>query len=108
MALKRWTIDAFDVAGTPAVTKQTLLTAASAKETILLSLLISNYSTTNAANITYEHTDGTNVLFTFNATIPAGNSPLAIDSKIVLEPGDKIDITSDIDKVSVIASGDES
>ena len=108
MALKRWNIDSFDVDGSPAVTTQTLLTAAASVETILLSLFISNYSVVDDANITVEHTDGTNVLFQFPLTIPAGSSPFALDSKWVLEPGDEIDVTSDIDEVSVLASGDES
>lgn len=106
MALKRWAIHNFGTGGTGST--QTLMTAASAKETILLSLLFSNYSTADDAEIVYEHTDGTNTLFKFVLTIPAGNSPVAIDSKLVLEPGDVISITSDIDEVSVIAGGDES
>ena len=106
MALKRWNIASFGTGGTGST--QTLMTATAGKETILLSLLISNYSTTTAANITVAHTDGTSTIFQFKATIPAGNSPLAIDSKIVLEPADVISVTSNIDDVSVLASGDES
>ena len=106
MALKRWNIANFGTGGTGST--QTLMTATADKETILLSLLISNYSSTDAANITVTHTDGTDTLFEFKAAIPAGNSPLAIDSKIVLEPGDVISITSNIDDVAVLASGDES
>ena len=106
MALKRWNIANFGTGGTGST--QTLMTATAAKETILLSLLISNYSTEDAANITVTHTDGTSTIFQFKATISAGNSPLAIDSKIVLEPADVLSVTSDIDDVSVLASGDES
>ena len=87
---------------------RTLLTAAASKETILLSLLFSNYSSADDATLTFTQTDGTNDLFEFNLTSPAGNSPVAIDSKLVLEPADVITITSDIDEVSVIAGGDES
>ena len=106
MALKRWAIANFGTGGTGST--QTLITASSGVETILLSLLISNYSNAEPATIVVDHTDGTNTLFKFNVTLPQGNSPMAIDSKIVLEPGDVIQITSDIDEVSVIASGDES
>ena len=106
MALKRWNIANFGTGGTGST--QTLMTAAATKETILLSLMISNYSTTDAANITVTHTDGTSTIFQFKAAIPSGNSPLAIDSKIVLEPADVISVTSDIDDVAVLASGDES
>ena len=106
MALKRWNIANFGTGGTGST--QTLMTAAASVETILLSLLISNYSDAEDANIVVDHTDGTDTLFKFNVTLPQGNSPMAIDSKIVLEPGDVIQVTSDIDEVSVIASGDES
>ena len=106
MALKRWNIANFGTGGTGST--QTLITASSGVETILLSLLISNYSDNEDANIVVDHTDGTDTLFKFNVTLPQGNSPMAIDSKIVLEPGDVIEVTSNIDGVSVIASGDES
>ena len=105
MALKRWNIANFGSGGTGGT--KTLLTATASKETILLSLLFSNYSAADSAMLVYNHTDGTNTLFKFNLTIPAGNSPVAIDSKLVLEPGDVIQITSDVDEVSVIAGGDE-
>ena len=106
MALKRWAIANFGTGGTGST--QTLMTAAAAMETFLFSLMLSNYSATDPANITVEITDGTNNLFEFTVAIPQGNSPMAIDSSIVLEPSDVISVTSDIDEVSVIASGDES
>ena len=106
MALKRWSIANFGTEGSGST--QSLMTAEDTKKIIILSLLISNYSDAEPANIVVDHTDGTNTLFKFNVTLPQGNSPMAIDSKVVLEPGDVIQITSDIDEVSVIASGDES
>ena len=106
MALKRWAIANFGTGG--AGSTQTLMTATAAKETIILSLLISNYSDAEDANIVVDHTDGTDTLFKFNVTLPQGNSPMAIDSKIVLEPADVISVTSDNDDVAVLASGDES
>ena len=106
MALKRWAIANFGTDGTGST--QTLMTAAASVETIILSLMISNYSANDPADITIVITDGTNNLFEFNVTLPQGNSPMAIDSSIVLEPSDVISVTSDIDEVSVIASGDES
>ena len=106
MALKRWAIANFGTGGTGST--QTLMTAAASVETIILSLMLSNYSATDPADITIVITDGTNNLFEFNVTIPQGNSPMAIDSSIVLEPSDVISVTSDIDEVSVLASGDES
>jgi ABC-type uncharacterized transport system YnjBCD ATPase subunit len=103
MALKRWAIADF-----VADTATTLLTAASAKETILLSLLISNYSDTDNANIFVEHTDGTSTLFKWVINLLATDSPFALDSKIVLEPGDVIQVTCNKTDVSILASGDES
>ena len=106
MALKRWNIASFT---TDEYTEtKTLLTATALKETILLSLFVSNYSATLDANVTVKHTDGTNTLFEFPLVIPAGNSPFALDSMWVLEPADVITVTSDNDDVSVLASGDES
>ena len=107
MALKRWAIPAFDLDGGESDTI-VLLTAASAKETILLSLLVSNYSAEDDAKIICEHTDGTSTLFKWTIDIPVTNSPFALDSKIVLEPGDVLSFTSNNDDVSIIASGDES
>lgn len=106
MALKRWAIHNFGTGGTGGT--QTLMTATADKETILLSLMFSNYSAADDATLTFTQTDGTNDLFEFNLTIPAGNSPVVIDSKLILEPGDVISIVSDVDEVSVIAGGDES
>jgi hypothetical protein len=87
---------------------QTLMTAGAAVETILLSLLISNYSTTSDANIVVEHTDGSNNIFEWEIDLLYTDSPFALDSKIVLEPSDVIQVTSNNPDVSVLASGDES
>lgn len=87
---------------------QTLITAEAAKETILLSLLISNYSSIADANIIVEHTDGSSTLFKWEIDLLYTDSPFALDSKIVLEPADVIQITSNNPDVSVIASGDAS
>ena len=106
MNFKRWNIYSFDTTLGPET--KTLITTGIDKSIVLLSLLISNYSQTDNANITVNITDGTNNLFKFNITIPSGNSPMAIDSKIVLNSGDVMQVTSDIDDVAVLASGDES
>jgi hypothetical protein len=87
---------------------QTLMTAGAAVETILLSLLISNYSTTDDANIVVEHTDGSDTIFKWEIDLLYTDSPFALDSKIVLEPSDVIQVTSNNPDVSVLASGDES
>ncbi len=102
MALKRWAIAGFSA---PATTE--LMEAAVDKETVLLSLLVSNFGSVDA-EVTVEVTNGVSTIYTMVFPIPAGSAAVAIDSKIVLEPGDTIDVTSDADDVSVLASGDES
>lgn len=87
---------------------QELIEASVDTETIFLSLLIANYSITADANIKIFHIDGTDILFQWVIDILVTDSPFALDSKIVLEPGDKFLIMADIENVSVLASGDES
>ena len=87
----------------------TLLTATSGLECILLSLLISNFSYTDDANIcVYHMTSGGVVRFKWVLDIEASNSPFALDSKLVLNDGDMIKIMAGIEDVAVLASGDES
>jgi hypothetical protein len=86
-----------------------VIEAESGKETILLSFLISNYSTTSDANVWFFQVDALNaVLFKGVLDISATNSPFALDSKIVLEPGDKLLVMADIEGVAAITSGDAS
>jgi hypothetical protein len=88
--------------------QETLVTAEIGKETIILSLLISNFSYTNDAKITIEHINGVTTLFKYIIDLLATDSPFALDSKIVLDPSDAIKITSNNPDVSIIASGDAS
>jgi hypothetical protein len=86
-----------------------LMQATSGLECILLSLLISNYSYENDANIWVFHTTSAGVVrFKWVLDIPATNSPFALDSKLVMNEGDKLKIMAGIEEVAVIASGDES
>ena len=85
---------------------QEIIMAEAAKETVLLSFLISNYSVVDDANVWFFHTDGTNILFRWVLDIPVTNSPFALDSKLVLAPGDKFLVMADIEDVAAIASGD--
>jgi hypothetical protein len=103
MTLKRWGIPSFVVD-----TDTELLEAEVAKETVLFSLFISNNEADATAAIEVKHTDddGTTVLFKWRVVKYAGESPTAIDSPIVLEPGDKIFVKSDKESVSVLASGE--
>lgn len=88
--------------------EETLLTAEVGKETIILSLLISNFSDTYDSRITVKHIEGTTTMFEWFIDIVADNSPFALDSKFVIMTGDKIAFTSNSPFVSIIASGDES
>lgn len=104
MALKSWSIASFD--GSLPETK-TLIDSGS-NTVITFSLIISNYSNADDANITIERTDSSDtVKFQWIIDIEATDSPFAMDSMLVFEDGDKLKITSDIEEVSVDANGDE-
>lgn len=102
MALKRWAVPSF------VIDTDTELIAAQVGETVLFSFLISNYEVSDSAKITVKHTgtDGLTVIFEWNLTKSFGESPTAIDSPIVLEPGDKIIVQSNRVNVSVLANGE--
>ncbi len=107
MALKSWSIDEFS--GADEYSETIELIDSGANTIILLSLMIANNSDTDDAEITVERKSNADaVKFSWSLVIPQGNSPFALDSKIVLAGGDKLAITSDIEDVSVDASGDES
>ncbi|MFW6176560.1 MAG: hypothetical protein ACOC40_02545 [Thermoplasmatota archaeon] len=73
-----------------------------------LSFLISNYSIEKNANIMIYRTDSDdNVLFKWGLTIEAGDSPFALDSKLVFNDGQKLKLESDIEEVSAEVNGDE-
>ncbi len=87
----------------------TLLTATSGLECILLSLLISNFSYEDDANIwVYHMTSAGVVRFKWVLDIAATNSPFALDSKLVMGDGDKLKIMASAEDVAALASGDES
>ncbi len=105
MALKSWSIDDFD--GTLPETKELL--DSTTNTILLLSLLIANNEAADTAEITVQRLSDTDaVLFEWTLTIPSSNSPVAIDSKMVFDDGDKLVVTSAKENVSVDASGDES
>ena len=104
MTLRRWYIDNFPASGTD----YELLEAEPEKETVLLSLIVSNYSTSGIARIEVKYLEGATTGLYWYLDMPVGNAPFALDSKMVFEPGDKITIKSDNTDVSVWASGDVS
>lgn len=105
MALNRWSIPEF-----PAPEENlTLITAQQAKETILLSIIITNYSNENNSKIEVTHKDiNNNIILKWKLDLLVTDSPFVLDSKIVLNGGDTISVKSNITEVSVLASGDES
>lgn len=109
MAFKSWSIYEFTGASVGSPVTTTLLSSSVDTSIIVISLVLSNYSTTEEANITVSRTDISNtVKFKWKITIPALNSPVSLDSKIAFINGDKLKITSDAVEVGVDASGDES
>jgi hypothetical protein len=105
MADKSWSILSFT--GTLPETKTLIDSGATTVK--VQSLIIANYSTANDANITVERTDSADAnKFKWELLIQKGNSPVALDSLIVLTGGDKLKITSDIQDVAVDANGSDS
>ena len=103
---KRWAIGVFDTGSGDDT--QELLTVSASTAVVISSLIISNYSGDTDANVVFEHLDSTTALLQkFSLSIPADLSPLVIDSSFVLEAADVINITSNINNLSVIVSGEE-
>ena len=106
MALKSWSLSSFPGATAGAPVTQTLVEAPTGKVIITLSLLVSNYGET-AATITVRRMSGATEKFKWLLVIPTGNSPFALDSKIVLQAGDSLTIESDAADVAADCSGSE-
>ncbi len=101
MALKRWAIPNFVIDS-----DTELLEAQANEETVLFSMLLSNNEAVDDAVIEVKHTDGFNVIFQWKINKTSSESPTAIDSVIVLAPGDKILVRSDKNNVAVMVSGE--
>ena len=103
MALKSWGIASFTVE-----TWTELVEGQAGEETVLFSLLLSNYSTTDPANIDVRHyaADGTTVNFQWVLTKAGGETPTAIQVPIVVPAGGKIEVKCDIADAAVLASGE--
>jgi len=103
MALKSWGIASFTVD-----TWTELLVGQAGEETVLFSLLLSNYSTTDPANFDVRHyaADGTTVNFQWVLTKVVGETPTAIQAPIVVPAGGKIEVKCDIADANVLASGE--
>lgn len=75
------------------------------QETVLLSLQVASYLG-GTANLIFFHVDGKdNILHRWARAVEV--SPFDFEAKTVLEPGDRLLIMSDLEDVSVVASGDE-
>ena len=106
MALKSWSISSFPGATSEAPVELAVLQAPFGKVVITLSLLVSNYGETGAS-ITVRRKDGSTEKFKWLLAIPAGNSPFAFDSKIVLQGGDILSVESTSPDVAVDLNGNE-
>ena len=103
MALKSWGIASFTID-----TWTELVEGSAGEETVLFSLLLSNYSTTAAANFDVRQyaADGTTVNFQWVLPIAKGSTPAAIQAPIVVPSGGKIEVKCDIADAAVLASGE--
>lgn len=103
MSLQRWAIPSFTID-----TDTELMEAASGMETVIFSLLLSNYETADQATFDIRHTDtdGTTDIFKWTLEKAAGGSPTAVQAPIVLMPGDKIFVKSDKANVAIVANGE--
>ena len=104
MALKNWNLGVLAAANTD----YDLVVATAAKETILLSTVVTNYSNTGATVI-IKHTDASNNLmgYLYNKTVDTGET-IVLDFKVIPEAGEKIRVQASQTNVSFLAYGDES
>jgi hypothetical protein len=104
MALKRW---AATVSSGTVNTDIELMEAHVGEETVIFSLLVSNYGVETAnIGITHTNTDGVTPIFEWGLIKTAAESPTAITSAIVLEAGDRLLFRADKPGVSFLASGE--
>lgn len=74
---------------------------------IVLSLIVSNYDPDMTAVVTIKRVSSGDVeKFRWSLTIAAGDSPVALDSMIVVAGGDKLIVTSSVESTAIDASGD--
>ena len=100
-------IASFPTAETPGPDQTIELLDSGMDTYIVLSMLFANNAAASA-EITVERLSSVDaVLSTWTMTIPAGNSPVCIDSMLVVGGGDKLAVTSDTELVSVDASMDQ-
>ena len=101
--LKSWGIASFTVD-----TWTELLEGQSGEQTVIMSLLLSNYSAEDPANFSVQHyaADGTTVNFQWVLEKVDGETPTAIQAPIVVPPGGKIEVKCDIEDAAVLASGE--
>jgi len=100
MALDRWPISDF-----PDPETQYELAEASDKAIVFFSLWIAN-SSGESTTLEFDHTDGSNSLFSWVLDKAAGESPTVIKAPLILKPGDKILVKSSQESVAIIASGE--
>lgn len=84
-----------------------VLQAVESKETILLGALVSNYAKDEDAEAWVIHMSGSTLLMQWYISLAAGSSPLALDTKIVVDPTEQVFVLSDTESLSVYISGDE-
>ena len=104
MSLKRW---AATVTSGTVDTDIDLIEAQVGEETVVFSILVSNYSGEDTnIYVTHTDTDGTTPIFEWGLIKASDESPTAITSAVVLEAGDKLMFRADKSGVSMLASGE--
>lgn len=100
MALRSWSISSVQPTGSVLVDSSTGTAA-------IVGMIISNPSNANAQVVVTIQDSSDNTKFNFFLDLLAGDSPFALDTKIIVSGGDKLVVASDNDAVCVYASGDQ-
>ena len=101
--MERHTISGFTTSGTTET--KTLITATA--DTLILSMIFSNSELADA-EISVVHKDNTDAeIFKYALGLAVTGSPIALDSKVLLKSGDKVEITSNKDNVAIFATAVE-
>ena len=100
MSFKSWSAVTVNTTGTTIVDS-------AAGDVIIISTVISNPSNTDAQITVAITTSADTDKFVFFLDLLAGDSPFAMDTRMVLADGDKLKVASDNSEVCVFVSGDQ-
>ena len=112
MALQSWSIASFpnidpDATPTPILTETITLLDSGVSAFVILSMLVANNSESEATVVVKRLSSTDEVKFSWTLVVPAGNSPVALNSMMSFRGGDKLSVTSNVIEVAIDATGDE-